>query len=560
MVAILVSNAAGLQAALTSAKAGDTISLRGGDYGDFKIKGVNFASDVRIVAADATKPPVFNTIDVIQSSHIKFENIVVDMHPTETTVTSTPALEIRGSSFITFSGGRIEGGDAISGVSQDALALEKGGNVIGMPTGEAALVFESKNVVIDKVQITDLAQGIVLSKSSGVTVSNNNIHDIRTSHIISGGTSNLTITGNHLSDSNPWNWGAGDHGDFIHLFTIQGDKTTENVIIKNNVLDQGQGTAILGIYLDDNKYGVGYTKVDISNNLIVNGNSQGVRLENVTQSTVANNVMVQSDATQTKAPGILVKDGSTDVVLKGNYTNFVDVDTTSLRISTGDNFYVQANDSHKAGFYQETDMQAVDDLTPQAALDYISTVYKSWTDTDYSAVKIQSTPTFDFAATSVGMKLTAKTNDSSLVVGGGGDDLLTGRSGNDTIAGGAGGDTLNGAGGDDLLYGGQGADTFNFDASYPTTGGTDVVVDFSRLEGDVIRLHSIDADITNAAGTNDKFRLIGEAAFSKSAGELRVDYQAGDAIISGDVNGDGVADFAIRVVGGNSIVSSDFIF
>ena len=161
--------------------------------------------------------------------------------------------------------------------------------------------------------------------------------------------------------------------------------------------------------------------------------------------------------------------------------------------------------------------------------------------------------------TDIGIKLTAKSNLSSLVVGGRGDDTLTGRQGNDTIVGGDGRDMINGAGGNDLLYGGKGADTFNFDANYPTTGGMDVIADFSRTEGDIIRLHSIDANTVNAPGTNDKFSFIGESYFSKSAGELRVAYSGGDAFVYGDVNGDGVADFAIRVVGVQNLIASDFI-
>jgi hypothetical protein len=110
-----------------------------------------------------------------------------------------------------------------------------------------------------------------------------------------------------------------------------------------------------------------------------------------------------------------------------------------------------------------------------------------------------------------------------------------------------------------LLYGGSGGDTFNFAANYPTIGGMDVVADFSRVEGDIIRLHSIDANTNNSAGTNDAFRFIGEQAFSKKAGELRAEYRNGDAFVSGDVNGDGVGDFLIRIVGSKTLSASDFI-
>ena len=313
-----------------------------GDYGDFKIKNVNFTSEVKIVAADAGNPPVFNTIDVITSKGIRFENVVIDMRPDAATIQSTPALEIRGSSNITFSGGRIEGGSAVSGVSKDALVLDKTENVLGMPTGQAALVFDSKNIVIEDAKISDLGKGIVLYKSNDVVIANNEIYDLRTSHIISAGTDNLDIIGNKLSDSNPFRWGSGDHGDFIHVFTIKGGTQTYNLNISNNVLDQGSGTAILGIYLDDNGYGVGFRDVNISNNLITNGNSQGIRLENVTKSLVSDNVLLPLNSLDGKAPGILVKSGSSDVTINGNYASFTDVDATSYDINDINNFYIQS--------------------------------------------------------------------------------------------------------------------------------------------------------------------------------------------------------------------------
>jgi Ca2+-binding RTX toxin-like protein len=558
MANIHVANATSLQAALNTAKAGDTIFLAEGSYGDFRIKNMSFASDIKVVAADANKPPVFNTIDVITSKGIRFESIVIDMNPTATTIPSTAALEIRGSSNITFSGGRIEGGDAVTGVAKSALVLDKTENVIGMPTGQGVLVFESSSIVIENAKITELAKGIVLAKSKDVVVANNDIYDLRTSHIISAGTDNLSITGNRLSDSNPFRWGSGDHGDFIHLFTIKGGKQTENINIKNNTLDQGDGTAILGIYLDDNGYGVGFKNVSINNNLIVNGNSQGITLENVSQSKVTDNVMVKADANQDKAPGVLVR-GSTDLVVSGNYGSAVTVDANSSRISTTGNFQIQTSDVHKSGHYQAIDIQKVDGLSPEAALEYISKVFNSWTATDFGTMAVDKTMNFALAVSDVGMKVTAKSNESAIVTGGAGNDTLTGRQGNDTLVGGAGKDTFNGGGGNDLLIGGGGGDTFNFASDYPKTGAMDVIADFSRAEGDIVRLHSIDANITNALGTNDAFRFIGEQAFSKRAGELKVDYRNGDAFISGDVNGDGVADFLIRMVGAKNLSAADFI-
>jgi Ca2+-binding RTX toxin-like protein len=502
---------------------------------------------------------MFNTIDVIGSQGIRFQNILVDFTPTAQTLGFSSAVEIRGSTNITFSGGRIDGGDAITGVSQSATQLDKTGNVIGMSTGRGISIADSKLVTVENMKIHDFNKGIVLSNSSDVAIIRNEIFDVRTSPIVGSVTTNLKIDGNRLSDSNPFRWGSVDHADFIHIWTKKDGSPITNLTITNNVLDQNNGTAILGIYLDDNGYGVGYKNVNISNNLILNGNSQGIRLENVDNSHVIDNVMMKSDSSQLKSPGIVVTSGSSDVLLKGNYASFVSVDSSSSRISTDGNFAIQTSDPHARGYYQSSDILKVDAMSAKDAIGYVSKVYNSWVATDFSTKKVDGIMSANYVDTDVGLKVTAASPQSTLVVGGRGADTLVGREGNDTIMGGAGRDLINGGAGNDLLYGGSGGDTFNFAANYPTIGGMDVVADFSRVEGDIIRLHSIDANTNNSAGTNDAFRFIGEQAFSKKAGELRAEYRNGDAFVSGDVNGDGVGDFLIRIVGSKTLSASDFI-
>lgn len=67
--------------------------------------------------------------------------------------------------------------------------------------------------------------------------------------------------------------------------------------------------------------------------------------------------------------------------------------------------------------------------------------------------------------------------------GGVGDDELYGGQDNDTLVGGAGDDTLFGNRDDDSLTGGIGSDSFIW---VPSSGGNDVVTDFSAAEGDRI--------------------------------------------------------------------------
>ena len=155
-------------------------------------------------------------------------------------------------------------------------------------------------------------------------------------------------------------------------------------------------------------------------------------------------------------------------------------------------------------------------------------------------------------------KLTGNTGANRLS-GGVGNDILDGAAGNDTLYGDSGNDRLTGGSGADKLYGGTGADTFVF-TSYKdsTASARDMIYDFSQSQGDRIDLSAIDARTTTSS-TNDAFTFIGEKAFTKKAGELRYLNKDGDTYLYGDVNGDGTADFTIRLDKTIDFVRGDFI-
>lgn len=147
---------------------------------------------------------------------------------------------------------------------------------------------------------------------------------------------------------------------------------------------------------------------------------------------------------------------------------------------------------------------------------------------------------------------------SDSLYGGSGGDRLSGGKGNDWLDGGSGNDTLTGDTGQDHLTGGAGADTFLFNLSdmAVTKGKADDIVDFSHADGDKIDLHNIDA-ITGGHG--DAFKWIGDKAFTGHAGELHYSFSGGDTYVSGDINGDGHADFFIKLDGHVELVKGDFV-
>jgi serralysin len=144
------------------------------------------------------------------------------------------------------------------------------------------------------------------------------------------------------------------------------------------------------------------------------------------------------------------------------------------------------------------------------------------------------------------------TSGANTIRGGAGNDKLDGRSGNDVLSGGAGNDSLVGGIGRDVLSGGGGADTFVFaSVSHSRGASVDTIKDFVR-GSDRIDLRGIDAN-TKVSG-NQAFSFIGKSDFSGKAGQLKF----ASGVVSGDVNGDGVADFQIKVAGLSALSKGDF--
>ena len=113
--------------------------------------------------------------------------------------------------------------------------------------------------------------------------------------------------------------------------------------------------------------------------------------------------------------------------------------------------------------------------------------------------------------------------------GGSARDVLWGNEVANVLRGGGGKDVLDGFEGADKLYGGTGADTFQFH----NLETHDQIMDFATGKDHI--------DVS-AFGFSS---FMDNAAFDGTAGELRYD----SGVLSGDLNGDGHADFAVTVHG-----------
>jgi serralysin len=119
-------------------------------------------------------------------------------------------------------------------------------------------------------------------------------------------------------------------------------------------------------------------------------------------------------------------------------------------------------------------------------------------------------------------------------------------SGNDDLFGNQVGNRLNGGAGQDDLTGRGGNDVFEF--SHGSTLGTrDRIFDWTPGADKI--------DLSDLISQN-AFSFIGSGAFTGTAGQVRY---AGN-MLTGDVNGDSIADFYVEIVGGAPVVVTDFVF
>ncbi len=134
--------------------------------------------------------------------------------------------------------------------------------------------------------------------------------------------------------------------------------------------------------------------------------------------------------------------------------------------------------------------------------------------------------------------------------GGRGDDVISGLAGNDVLIGGFGTDTLKG---------GAGADVFDFNSAWeslPGIGIRDVISDFKRADGDKIDLDTIDA---NALADGDQSFTPIAGPFTTAGAQLKFTVTGANTLITGNIDNDTAAEFAILVLGITDLNAGDII-
>jgi Ca2+-binding RTX toxin-like protein len=153
----------------------------------------------------------------------------------------------------------------------------------------------------------------------------------------------------------------------------------------------------------------------------------------------------------------------------------------------------------------------------------------------------------DTVISSISYTLTTGVENLTLAGGAGSIDA-TGNGAANVIVGNEGNNRITGGGGADTLTGGTGADTFVYGAaSNSTLAARDTITDFT-LGTDTL-------DIAALA----QFVWLGTGSFDGQVNELRYASSGGITTLSADLNGDGIADFAVNLQGTLSLTTVNFV-
>lgn len=250
-----------------AAKSGDVIALATGVYSDLKLQKFRFDGTVTITSLDKTKPALLTDINVQDCAGLVFTDLELLVEPE------------RGSEPFKFT--RCE--------RLTLTALSVHGSLDGDSSNDTSgmNIRSSSDVLMMNCRFVQLANGVTQLDNSRIRFAENIFFQIRMDAIRGGGSSDLLIEDNWFSDFQPL---KADHGDAVQVWTTNTSKSAERITIRRNVVVQGQGGAVQGIFVTmqtSHRYQV----VEITDNLIIGGLTNAITVAGADGVTIERNVV-----------------------------------------------------------------------------------------------------------------------------------------------------------------------------------------------------------------------------------------------------------------------------
>ena len=326
MSTILVNSNKALTAALSHAHAGDTIALAAGTYSKVVLNNFSSSGAITVTSQDAKHEAVLTGLEVLNSKGVNFNNLEFSFAMGDGSATPH-GIMVRNSQNVHFFNDNIHG----------VLSADPTNQVTGIG------IANSSNVSVQNSDLHDLHTGVTAGSDTNVTITGNYIHNIRVDGLEAMADNTITVSGNTFTDFHhlglvsvidPTTGKGGDHSDAIQFWTTGQSVGSSNVTISDNVISQGNGRDMQGIFVQDSNGNLPYTNLHVTGNLIIGGNWNGIMVDDAKGGVIANNT-VQGLNNQNQSPWIKVQN-STGTTLSNDSAKLIGLaDHNTGLIQTG---------------------------------------------------------------------------------------------------------------------------------------------------------------------------------------------------------------------------------
>lgn len=327
-----VDDPSALAAALAMASGGETLMLAGGDYGSLSFgKGglstAHLSAPVTLRAADPGDPPVLSGLSLNDAHGLVFEDLVLDYAYQDGDPVNAVLARADNCSGLTFRDVRFVGDLP----SSDDPAID------GYPAGFGLRLRNCTDIQVEDSSFTQLWKGIMVHESANVRLNGNTIHGLRSDGINVVDSRNILIEQNEIRDF-ARSYHSGDHADMIQFWIATHDpgQITSNVIIRDNLLDIGSGGWTQSIFFGNPQASSGgaeghfrFTNIEISNNVVVNDHTGGIKIGAADGLVVANNTLLHGIDPNAKLGNYNASIAAPEIQISGLSDNVAILDNVS---------------------------------------------------------------------------------------------------------------------------------------------------------------------------------------------------------------------------------------
>lgn len=271
---VTVATTADLRAAARTARAGDTILLAPGNYGDVRLDNLRPAGTgtITIKSANPDNDAVMRTLTMMNSQNIIIQDIDISrpMNPGE--ARNNYAVNVGRSSNLTFIGIDVSGsmnndarddGHGMSLNGKRLSVLDSTFTQLGF-----AVVATGSDYVFAGNTMTQVREGMQMREMQGALVANNFARDFQA------------------------NYAAGEHPDVFQVHTGGTAQASSNLIFRNNVMTPGADGGVGGIFIrSETAIPRRHSNILIENNVYEGNFTHGITVSDADSVTIRSNTV-----------------------------------------------------------------------------------------------------------------------------------------------------------------------------------------------------------------------------------------------------------------------------